>query len=481
MSNPSRWQLRFPIAPGRIAALGVAAMLLALAATLAQVVNFSRAANPVALIAFACFLAGYALCFALALDLPAARWNGLRSRVSPVWTRRLRFTATLVMLALVSLTALLLIGFLYTLLFEPLAHAYWNDVISFNAANAQAVLSGRNPYTDDANFLPTLLRYSSAPPTPIQGPIFGYGYNYPLQPHVFAVDKAYLRDPAAYASAFDPATLHSYPALSFLLVIPLVALGLNIVWLHMLAYVGIFAWLVTLAPRAQRGWVAFAAAATLTIPLNTLMIDTEIICLVFLLVAWRYRERRWLSALALGLGCAFKQYCWLFAPFYLLDALLRYGWREALRRAGIVVAAFLAPNLPFILLNPRAWLTSVLLPVSAPLFPQGMGIVTLSLGRLAPGWPPLFYLVAEALAFVAALWLYARFRAILGEAALLLALTPLIFAFRSPANYFAILPWLALYAMLTLQRRHAEAAALAPSAAPVAAASGGLSGALGGG
>ncbi|MDE3230658.1 MAG: DUF2029 domain-containing protein, partial [Chloroflexota bacterium] len=334
----------------------------------------------------------------------------------------------------------------------------------FSAANAQAVLHGRNPYTDDANFIPTLLRYPLAPPTPLQGPVFGYGYNYPLQPHVFAIDKAYLRDPSAYPGAFDPATLHSYPALSFLLYLPLVALGQNILWWHLLAYAGLFAWLVTLAPREQRGWVALVAAATVTVPLRTLMLDTEVICLVFLLVAWHWRERRWLSAIALGLGCAFKQYCWLFAPFFLLDALLRHGWREALRRALIAGAAFLAPNLPFILLSPHAWLVSVFLPLRGDLFPQGMGLVALSLARILPGWPTLFYAVAELIALAGALWLSIRYRKETREAVLLFALIPLIFAFRSPANYFAVAPWLALYATLMLQRQRATVAAPASAA-----------------
>lgn len=452
----STLRIRFPMAPTRIAALGVGALLLALASVLSDFVDFSRGFNPLALVEVVCFVVALLLLFALTLDLapgqaPWSRWEGAR------WLGPARIAATILLLLVATVTFLLCLGFLNTVLFSPTSHAYWNDVISFNSANAQAVLQGRNPYTDDANFLPTLIRYQQAPPTPMQGPVFGYGYNYPLQPHVFAVDKAYLRDPAAYAGAFDPATLHSYPALSFLLYIPLVAMGLDILWLHLLAYAALFVWLVSLAPREQRGWVALAAAAAVSIPLRTLMLDTEVICLIFLLVAWQYRRQRWLSAVALGLGCAFKQYCWLFAPFMLVDALLRYGWREALKRALIVAGAFLLPNLPFLLTNPRAWVASVFLPVTGALFPQGMGLVALSLGRFLPAWPPLFYAGAELLAFAGALWLFIRYHVALHESALLLALAPLVFAFRSPANYFAVIPWLALYALLTLARQRAAA------------------------
>lgn len=460
-------RLRFPIAEPRFAALGLASTLLVSASMYSMAVDISRRMNLEAIGVLLGFASSYAILLALTLDLPSGWWERWPLR-SARWGRRVRLAATLFMLILAALTVFLLIGFLHTLLFENAAQNYWNDVISFNAANAQAVLNGRNPYTDNANFLPTLIHYSAAPPTPIQGPIFGYGYQYPLQTRVFAIDRAYLSNPGAYASAFDPATLHSYPALSFLLVIPLIALGQNILWLHLLAYLGLFIWLVRLAPEGQRGWVAFAAAAALSIPLNTLMIDTEIICLVFLLVAWHYRERRWISAIALGLGCAFKQYCWLFVPFLLLDALLRHGWREALKRGAIVGGVFLTPNLPFIVMNPQAWLTSVFLPISAPLFPQGMGLVTLSLGRLLPGWPPLLYAVAEILALAGAIWLLIRFRNEFRESVLLLALIPLAFAFRSPPNYFAVLPWMALYAMLMLSRKQA-AATLAQVHAPLAA------------
>src|SRR5579863_4427725 len=86
------------------------------------------------------------------------------------------------------------------------------------------------------------------------------------------------------------------------------------------------------------------------------------------------------------------------------------------------------------------------LPVSDPLFPMGMGLITLSLGGWLPFLPTLAYSALALVALAGALWAYARWRPQLGEAALLLALLPLFFAWRSPANYFAITPWLALYA-----------------------------------
>lgn len=374
------------------------------------------------------------------------------------WELAGRGVMTLIMAAMALGSFLLVIAGLYGVTVDQPSGAYLNDVISFSAANAHALLAGRNPYTDDPNFIPTLIAYPHAPPTPIQGPIFGYGYTYPLQTYVFKIDQAYLHDPGRYAEAFDPRTLHSYPALSFLIYVPLFLVGIqNVMWVNLLAYVALLLWLMALAPRGERVWVVFTGLAALTVTFGSLLLETELICLLFLLPAWRLRDRcGWASALLLGLGCAFKQYCWFFAPLFLLDAALRHGWREAGRRALIALVAFLAPNLPFIIASPAAWWQSMWLPLSVATFPQGMGLVTLALGRILPALPKAAFTTLEIAMMGAVLWLYARYWRRLREAALLLALVPLFFAFRSPPNYFAVAPWLALYAWLWLRRERVE-------------------------
>ncbi|HEX9038122.1 MAG TPA: glycosyltransferase 87 family protein [Ktedonobacterales bacterium] len=368
-----------------------------------------------------------------------------------------RVALTFMMGGLAVLSFLLIIAALQYA-FEPPGQAYFNDVISFSAANAHALLAGNNPYTDDANFIPTLITYPHAPPTPMQGAIFGYGYDYPRQSYVYAIDTAYIRQPAAYAAAFDPRTLHSYPALSFLVYVPLFAVGIqNVMWLNLVAYAALLAWMIALAPRTQRGWVTFTALAALSVTFNSLLLETELICLLFLLPAWALRDRKgWLSALLLGLACAFKQYCWFFAPLFLLDSALRHGWREAGRRALITLAAFLAPNAPFIIASATAWWQSLWLPLSLAVFPQGMGLVTLALGHVIPSPPKALFTFLEVAAVGGALWLYAHYWERLREAAPLLALLPFFFAFRSPPNYFSIAPWLALFAWLWLQRAKAK-------------------------
>ena len=95
-----------------------------------------------------------------------------------------------------------------------------------------------------------------------------------------------------------------------------------------------------------------------------------------------------------------------------------------------------------------------------------MGLVTLALGRFLPPLSKVVFTVLEIAALGAVLWLYARYRGRLREAAPLLALVPLFFAFRSPPNYFAVAPWLALFALLWLQRERVERTERVDGAAP---------------
>jgi hypothetical protein len=396
-----------------------------------------------------------------ALGLVALLAPCLPLHAPPGWLRvyrRLRGLAVAVTVALVVVSTLALVAVARDALLEPPSHVYATDVLAFSDENARLTLAGQNPYdpaTSRAAFVQALRRFPYVTPSPRRRGAFGAGAAYPSQARIVAVERAYLRwqatqptsAPDPTGGAFDPATTHSYPALSFLLYVPLLWAGApGILPLHLAVYLALLVWLIVQAPVSVRYWAALVALAALPLTLYSLRADAEVICLAFILSAWRYRRNRWVSAIALGLGCAFKQYCWLFAPFILLDTWLTYGWREALRRAGLTLAVFLLPNLPYIILTPGPWFSSLWLPIGEPLFPHGMGLVTLTVGGLLPTAPASAYGALAGLALLGALVAYARWHATLREAALLLALLPLYFAFRSQPNYFAIAPWLALYA-----------------------------------
>jgi hypothetical protein len=329
---------------------------------------------------------------------------------------------------------------------SPAAQVYQNDVLSFTHINSGLVLAARNPYTSDAAFITALEQYPQAAPTPLRRGVFGTGYDYPSFNKVKAIQKLYLADPQATHGGLDPRTLHSYPAFSFLFYVPFIWAGLpNILLLDLLVCWGVLVWITVQAPPAWRLGALFVAGTAFCI-VYSLPVDTEIVCIAWLLASWHLRRGKWLAPVFLGLACAFKQYSWFFVPFFILEIWLTQGGRATVRWLGLVLAAFLLPNLPYLVTSPAAWAASLVLPVTDPLFPQGIGIMSLSLGHLLPYGPPWLYSALELLAGGVMLWLQLRYHRQLGDAVLLLALVPFIFAFRSPPNYFAFAPWIALYA-----------------------------------
>jgi len=341
----------------------------------------------------------------------------------------------------------------------PSGQVYDSDMLALTHVNAQLVLSGHNPYTTDAAYRQALARFPSALGTPLRGPVFGTGFTPPSPARIAAVQRQYVQTPASVRGAFDPRTLHSYPALSFLVYLPALWAGLpNILPVNLCVYLALFAWLVWKMPPSARRWGALTALAAAPVVVASLIESNEIVCVALLVLAWEHRHRRWLGAILLGLACAYKQYAWGFVPFFAVDAVLAEGWGEAVWRGAIALGAFLLPNGPYLVASPLAWFTSLWLPISEPLFPQGMGVIALSLGHLLPFGPPALYALLEVAAFGVTLGVAIRWRVQLGAGVLVLALIPLFFAFRSIPSYFAFAPWLALYAVQCRARWNDRAA-----------------------
>jgi hypothetical protein len=367
------------------------------------------------------------------------------------WQRQLgrlrsSVTALTFLLCLVTLVGLAYLTHLAFL--APSGQVYDSDMLALTHVNAELVLSGHNPYTNNSAYREALARFPSALGTPLRGPVFGTGFDPPTPAHIAAVQRQYVQTPASVRGAFDPRTLHSYPALSFLVYVPVLWAGVpNVLLVNLCVYLLFFAWLVWKMPPSARWWGTLTALAATPVVVASLIESNEIICVALLVLAWEYRHRRWLGAILLGLACSYKQYAWGFVPFFAVDAVLAEGWGEAIWRGTIALVAFLLPNGPFLVASPMAWFSSLWLPISEPLFPQGMGVIALSLGHLLPFGPPVLYALLEVTALGVTLVISIRFRMQLGAGVLVLALLPLFFAFRSIPSYFAFAPWLALYAV----------------------------------
>lgn len=154
-----------------------------------------------------------------------------------------------------------------------------------------------------------------------------------------------------------------------------------------------------------------------------------------------------LAALFYGLACGVKQTPWLAAPF-----LLVWVWRESagttrlffplmprlkklLSFATIATAVFLLPNLPFILLSPSEWLSSVFYPLKEAMIPFGQGFSLLTQHGTV-SLPKEFYTLASVGIGALLLYFYFLFFPRLKHA--IWAFVPFIlwFSYRSLQNYF---------------------------------------------
>ena len=206
-----------------------------------------------------------------------------------------------------------------------------------------------------------------------------------------------------YLATGGHVTQVSYPAGSFLLVAPFVALGFH----HAISdWVDLYAWaisavlLIVMLPR-RLGWLACALVLFAGFTGAFSGGGTDALFVPFLLLAvWRWdrysragspRIYSWLSPVALGMACAIKQSPWFVVPFLILGITLehtrtgRSAVVPACRYLAIVGGVFALVNLPFIIVNPSSWLHSVVLPFFQPLIPDGAGVVGLALHGLTGG------------------------------------------------------------------------------------------------
>ena len=266
---------------------------------------------------------------------------------------------------------------------------YTTDSAAFNQLATRALLHGKDPYETSMASAASLLN----PPSHYWTYLAGGG-------HITQV---------------------SYPAGSFLLEAPAMALGFH----HELAdWTDLVAWLATgillfvLLPVGLR-WLA---ALVLMAPAFVGAFSgggTDALFLPFLVVAvWRWDRfgagggagtARWIGPLALGVACSVKQTPWFCLPLLVIGLGLearRRGepvWRVPARYLLVVVGVFAACNLPFVIWGPRAWADGLLLPFTKPLVADGQGLVTLAIHGLTGGVVLPLLSVAAALAYVALL------------------------------------------------------------------------------
>ena len=327
---------------------------------------------------------------------------------------------------------------------------YSNDGTSLDTNAAILLVEGRNPYTD-SNIIDVVREFPIEAywTTPLRVGQFANRLVYPSTADFRSVLDTDLK--AGSAPEFESKV--SYPALSFLTLVPFIWLNIyNVLAFYLLCYAVLVAIAWKFARSELRPWIILLSLANVSMLVSVSSGNLDVFNILLVAVAWLLRERGWWSAIFLGLAISSKQISWFFVPFYAIMIWRQYNIVESVRRLTIAGIVALLINLPFILWNFHAWAAGVTAPMADPMFPEGVGIIGLSTTPLLPFFPQMVYDVLELAAMLVALLWYWRICKERPEAAMVLAIIPLFFAWRSLSSYFycAAFPLFMLMAVRTL-------------------------------
>jgi glycosyl transferase family 87 len=324
---------------------------------------------------------------------------------------------------------------------------YHNDAIALNECAARLYLDGRDPYTDlDVYTCYARLGIGADRTTPLRQGLFARDGFYPSDSEL---DTVWAIQSHASPGQVEFESKPSYPALSFVLIAPWVALGWDTNVLYVLCLIAAMGLVLLRAPTGLRPFVLTGLLGAASLAAFSVGGSADLLYALPLVAAWLWREKRW-SGLAFGIACATKQIAWFFGPFFLIACARDQGWRVAFRKLAEAGSVFVIVNLPFIVSDPRAWLAGVTAPIADPMFPRGAGVIFLVIDRVLPLWPPLAYTALEGLAFAVCLLVAWRARRTSPELGAVLATLPLFFAYRSLFSYFFLLPLFAFAAFVRM-------------------------------
>ena len=426
---PFQWGTPEPLLnhlPLRLLLLGFAVLLQSYLEIPTQLVRGIVGISGAAILSFLVMGASLAcICLAVSPRLPG--WLG--GRIG----RALSRTALIGCLALAPV-GLVQVGVIVARSFQ--APLYPNDGTLLDHNAAELLLHGENPYVS-SDIMAALRTYNQPAiyTTPLQQGKLAHQQDYPTDDEL---QRLLAQEPVGHPDqVLEFESRVSYPALSFLVLVPLVWAGVPTVVPFYLFCLVVFAVIGLREVRREvRWWIALLFLADIPVLTWTMNGDLDVFSILLVFLAWLWWERWWLSAVLMGLALASKQIAWYYLPFYLIFMYQRRGVRDAAGRLVVGALLFVAVNLPFMVLNGGAWVAGVLAPVRDPMFPEGTGLIALSTGKLLPFLPNGAYTVLEGLGMVGALLWYFRWGRVRPEAAMILAVLPLFLAWRSLPTYF---------------------------------------------
>jgi len=321
---------------------------------------------------------------------------------------------------------------------------YHNDAIAVNECAARLVLQGRDPYTDlDVIACYQGLGIGPDRTTPLRRGAFASVSIYPSDDQM---DEVWDQRASGIGSNDEFEWRPSYPALSFLFLVPVVALGVDTNYLYVVCLLAAMALVVARAPRTLRPFFFTALLGAASLSAFTVGGGSDLLYALPLVVAWMCRDGKW-AAVPLGVAIATKQIAWFFAPFWIIAVITERGWRAAARDMAVAAGIFAVTNLPFIVRDPLAWMDGILTPLFEPMFARGAGLIFLFTNGGVTLGPQIAYTATEAVAGIICIVIAWRTRKTSPELGAVLAIVPLFFAWRSLFSYFFLLPLFALAAV----------------------------------
>ncbi len=310
---------------------------------------------------------------------------------------------------------------------SPHFEQYQSDSLAFDAYSAQLVIEGKDPYA--VSMAPSATAYNESP-------------------------TIYTPTVEGGRVAIEP-----YPALSFLIYVPFVLAHVqSMIWVDIGFALAAMLLVLLLVPERLR--IFFGLFFLLIPEFRDFAVGsvTDVLWLPLLVgvaATWD-RAPSW-SAVLLGLACAVKQEPWFIVPFALVHwwAMSEPGRAPVatLKNLAWLAAAFLAPNLPFMLWHPGQWIAGVLSPLLSHAVPLGSGLIALQTSGLV-ALPLRAYTVLWVGALVVCLAAYARWPQRLAWLPFIAPAIVLFFSPRSLQNYFIYWPLvLAVYAATAPEQR----------------------------
>ena len=336
-------------------------------------------------------------------------------------------------------------------LLTQMEHGFqYNDSTALEQQATENLLHGKNPYAN-ANIIAALLKYNGSfdRVTPLRTGKLADVFPTPSENQLKDIWDTAIQNPSQ-----SPIELESrvcYPAGLFLLPAPFIAAGVKDIRIVFIIFVvaGLAYATWKIPPKKRLLFIVFAA---ISLELWNCLADGETGSIVFplLLIAWVSLDKnRLLSAVTMGLAVATKQTAWFFLPFYLILLWRRSGIKSLAFVTSVIAGIFILMNAYFIIKGPTLWLSSLASPMADPMFPMGVGIVSLVTSGIVNIRSSLPFTIIEAIVFIGGILWYVRNARQYPLAGPILAVLPIFFAWRSMLDYFFFVQLIVIACMLT--------------------------------